>query len=75
MDFYEDLKNDFEIEFANRMGYGANLTDIFLILKNQEFSKKLILKYKGKKYENREIKIICIPQFSYKKYYQKILNK
>lgn len=39
LDFYESLKKDYEIEFARiitKKWYGANIGDIFIILKNEE---------------------------------------
>lgn len=55
--------------------FGTNTGDIFMELGSKEDSEKLINKFSGKSYENRKIKIVCVPLKSYFSYYLKILNQ
>jgi len=56
------------------VGFGAKLGDVFIELKKSQDAIKILETFKGKKYENREINIVCVPVESYVGYYLNLLQ-
>jgi len=56
-------------------GIGAEVGSIFVELDTLEDSEKLIQNLLGKSYDQREIKIVCVPEEAYVSYYLGLLAK
>lgn len=63
-----------QIVTPKRTGFGAYLGDIFIELVNSKEAMNLLENFKGKKYEGKEIKVVCVPIATYVGYYLNLMR-
>ena len=63
-----------QIVTPKRTGFGAYLGDIFIELANSSEAMKLIENLNVKKYEGKDISIVCVPIASYVGYYLNLMR-